>query len=163
LQGSSKGEGYVSWDGSTASAEIESPCSASACSHLFPLLEPGGQLWGSGMVLSDPEPQAPLWQWMKKLPTFWPSDTEGICPRRLSCPLLAATASNMTPAAGCSWMDHDLVQVWRQAWTAGTVVAFMVFLQSFMFWSHFSKTGSLPTSVGFLLPQIDNCPLKKKG
>lgn len=82
-------------------------------------------------------------------------------PRRLSCPLLAATASNMTPAGlllygprSCASMEADMV-----CWT---VVELMVFPQPFMFGFHFSKTGTVPTFVGFVLPQIDNYPLKGK-
>lgn len=81
----------------------------------------------------------------------------GMVPRRLGCPLLEAIAANLTPEIGHSWTG-----AWPRASTCGgtsTAVAFSVFL---LFGPHFSKTGSLPTPVGFWLSHIDTINSERK-
>lgn len=137
------------------------PCSAGAW------VDPAQPLSSDGA--QEPGPMAWLWvslnpkshhcRGWRSAPMLQLSSMEGMFPGRLGCPHLAATAAaNLTPEIGCSWMG-----AWPRASTyAGTrtAIAFAVFL---LFGHHFSKTGSLPASVGFWLSQTDTVHSKKKG
>lgn len=139
---------------------LGTPCSAGAWVDPVQPLSPDRA--------QGPGPMAWLWvslnpkshhcRGWRSAPMLQLSSVEGMFPGRLGCPHLAATAAaNLTPEIGCSWMG-----AWPRASTyAGTrtAIAFTVFL---LFGHHFSKTGSLPASVGFWLSQIDTVHSKKR-